>query len=172
MDVSVIRPVYFAGLYGLFLRRRRPLALKCSVPSRPETPSTQSSKSTANQSIRGLLHSTFGSSGPVTNPAPKLPSWNTPLSFCRAWSCHGRVRYFKETANTRMSMNMVYIREAVYDKVQRVGFGFHDVHSSGQLINRALRICRASALSFRRPCWSRWISFWRCLQHHPDLDAQ
>jgi ATP-binding cassette subfamily B protein len=49
------------------------------------------------------------------------------------------VRYFKETANTRMSMNMVYyIREAVYDKVQRAGFGFHDVHSSGQLINRAL----------------------------------
>jgi len=49
------------------------------------------------------------------------------------------VRYLKETANTRMSMNMVfYIREAVYDKVQRVGFGFHDVHSSGQLINRAL----------------------------------
>jgi ABC-type multidrug transport system fused ATPase/permease subunit len=49
------------------------------------------------------------------------------------------VRYFKETANTRMSMNMVfYIREAVYDKVQRVGFAFHDVHSSGQLINRAL----------------------------------
>ncbi len=31
-----------------------------------------------------------------------------------------------------------YIREAVYDKVQRAGFGFHDVHSSGQLINRAL----------------------------------
>ncbi len=30
------------------------------------------------------------------------------------------VRYFKETANTRMSMNMVYyIREAVYDKIQR-----------------------------------------------------
>jgi ATP-binding cassette subfamily B protein len=49
------------------------------------------------------------------------------------------VRYFKETANTRMSMNMVYyIREAVYDKVQRAGFAFHDVHSSGQLINRAL----------------------------------
>jgi ATP-binding cassette subfamily B protein len=49
------------------------------------------------------------------------------------------VRYFKETASTRMSMNMVfYLREAVYDKVQRVGFGFHDAHSSGQLINRAL----------------------------------
>jgi len=49
------------------------------------------------------------------------------------------VRYFKETSNMRMSMNMVFhIREAVYDKVQRVGFGFHDVHSSGQLINRAL----------------------------------
>ena len=49
------------------------------------------------------------------------------------------VRYYKETANMRMSMNMVfYIREAVYDKVQRAGFGFHDVHTSGQLINRAL----------------------------------
>jgi ATP-binding cassette subfamily B protein len=49
------------------------------------------------------------------------------------------VRYFKETSNMRMSMIMVFhIREAVYDKVQRVGFGFHDVHSSGQLINRAL----------------------------------
>jgi ATP-binding cassette subfamily B protein len=49
------------------------------------------------------------------------------------------VRYFKETSNTYMSMEMVFhIRAAVYDKVQRVGFGFHDVHSSGQLINRAL----------------------------------
>jgi hypothetical protein len=29
-----------------------------------------------------------------------------------------------------MSMTMVfYIREAVYDKLQRVGFGFHDVLS-------------------------------------------
>jgi ATP-binding cassette subfamily B protein len=48
-------------------------------------------------------------------------------------------RYFKEVANARMSMEMVfYIREAVYDKLQRVGFGFHDAISSGQLINRAL----------------------------------
>ncbi|MDP9173438.1 MAG: ABC transporter ATP-binding protein/permease [Planctomycetota bacterium] len=49
------------------------------------------------------------------------------------------VRYCKETANARMSMEMVFhIREAVYDKLQRVGFGFHDALSSGQLINRAL----------------------------------
>lgn len=49
------------------------------------------------------------------------------------------VRYLREVANSKMSMNMVfYIREAVYDKVQRVGFGFHDAISSGQLINRAL----------------------------------
>ncbi len=49
------------------------------------------------------------------------------------------VRFFREIANANMSMNMVYyIREAVYDKLQRVGFGFHDVISSGQLINRAL----------------------------------
>ncbi len=49
------------------------------------------------------------------------------------------LRYFRETANTRLSMTMVYyIREAIYDKIQRVGFAFHDKVSTGQLINRAL----------------------------------
>lgn len=49
------------------------------------------------------------------------------------------LRYLKEVANTRMSMHLVFfIREAIYDKLQRVGFGFHDALSSGQLINRAL----------------------------------
>jgi ATP-binding cassette subfamily B protein len=49
------------------------------------------------------------------------------------------LRYAREVANTKLSMTMVfYIREAVYDKLQRVGFGFHDAVSSGQLINRAL----------------------------------
>ncbi|HSV15449.1 MAG TPA: ABC transporter ATP-binding protein, partial [Tepidisphaeraceae bacterium] len=49
------------------------------------------------------------------------------------------LRYLREVANSKFSMNMVfYIREAVYDKVQHVGFGFHDALSSGQLINRAL----------------------------------
>ncbi|HWE00855.1 MAG TPA: ABC transporter ATP-binding protein [Tepidisphaeraceae bacterium] len=48
-------------------------------------------------------------------------------------------RYLRVVAGVKMSMNMVfYIREAVYDKLQRVGFGFHDAVSSGQLINRAL----------------------------------
>ena len=54
-------------------------------------------------------------------------------------SAYALLRYLREVANTRMSMEMVYyIREAVYDKLQRVGFGFHDAISSGQLINRAL----------------------------------
>lgn len=49
------------------------------------------------------------------------------------------LRYLREVQNTRFSMSMVYyIREAVYDKIQRVGFGFHDAISSGQLINRSL----------------------------------
>jgi ATP-binding cassette subfamily B protein len=49
------------------------------------------------------------------------------------------LRYVREVTNTKLSMTMVfYIREAVYDKLQRVGFGFHDAISSGQLINRAL----------------------------------
>lgn len=54
-------------------------------------------------------------------------------------AAYGVLRYLREVANTKMSMEMVYyIREAVYDKLQRVGFGFHDALSSGQLINRAL----------------------------------
>ncbi|CAN5513883.1 ABC transporter ATP-binding protein [soil metagenome] len=49
------------------------------------------------------------------------------------------LRYLKEVSNSKMSMNLVfYIREAIYDKLQRVGFGFHDALSTGQLINRAL----------------------------------
>jgi len=49
------------------------------------------------------------------------------------------LRYRRFVAEARLSMMMVfYIREAVYDKLQRVGFGFHDALSSGQLINRAL----------------------------------
>jgi ABC-type multidrug transport system fused ATPase/permease subunit len=49
------------------------------------------------------------------------------------------VRYLREVANAKMSMNMVYyLREGVYDKLQRVGFSFHDAISTGQLINRAL----------------------------------
>jgi ATP-binding cassette subfamily B protein len=49
------------------------------------------------------------------------------------------LRYCREVANMKMSMNMVFhIRQAVYDKLQRVGFGFHDTVSTGQLINRAL----------------------------------
>src|SRR5688500_8770532 len=49
------------------------------------------------------------------------------------------LRYLREVANSKMSMTMVfYLREAVYEKLQRVGFAFHDAVSSGQLINRAL----------------------------------
>ena len=49
------------------------------------------------------------------------------------------LRYLKEVADTKMSMHLVFfLREAIYDKLQRVGFGFHDALSSGQLINRAL----------------------------------
>ena len=47
--------------------------------------------------------------------------------------------YLRNVSSMRFSMEMVYyLREAVYDKLQRVGFSFHDSISSGQLINRAL----------------------------------
>lgn len=49
------------------------------------------------------------------------------------------LRFVREIMDTQFSMHGVYyIREAVYDRVQRVGLGFHDAISSGQLINRAL----------------------------------
>lgn len=47
--------------------------------------------------------------------------------------------YLREVTNAKLSMHMVfYIREAVYDKLQRAGFRFHDAISTGELINRAL----------------------------------
>lgn len=54
-------------------------------------------------------------------------------------AAYALLRYLKEVSNSKMSMTLVYyIREAVYDKLQHVGFGFHDQMSSGQLINRSL----------------------------------
>ncbi len=47
--------------------------------------------------------------------------------------------YLREVTNLKMSMYKVfYIREAVYDQLQRVGLRFHDRISTGELINRAL----------------------------------
>jgi ATP-binding cassette subfamily B protein len=58
------------------------------------------------------------------------------LAVTLAWLV---IRYLRSVADTRLSMTMVFhIREAIYDKLQRVGFGFHDAITSGQLINRAL----------------------------------
>ncbi len=49
------------------------------------------------------------------------------------------LRFVREVVNITLSMWMVFgIREAVYQKLQTVGFSFHDRVPSGQLINRAL----------------------------------
>ncbi|HEY4328463.1 MAG TPA: ABC transporter ATP-binding protein, partial [Phycisphaerae bacterium] len=51
----------------------------------------------------------------------------------------GLVRFCREYINIKFSMDMVYpMRAGMYDRLQRVGFAFHDEHSSGALINRAL----------------------------------
>lgn len=50
----------------------------------------------------------------------------------------------RAVAGTWQSMSMVFhMRAAVYDRLQRVGFSFHDQHSTGQLINRALNDLQA-----------------------------
>ncbi len=47
--------------------------------------------------------------------------------------------YAREVSNAKLSMHLVFgLREAIYDKLQRVGLGFHDAISTGELINRAL----------------------------------
>jgi ATP-binding cassette subfamily B protein len=49
------------------------------------------------------------------------------------------LRYLREVSAMKLSMEMVfYLREAVYDKLQRAGFSFHDAIPTGQLINRSL----------------------------------
>lgn len=49
------------------------------------------------------------------------------------------VNLLRSLANTKLSMDMVYfMRSEAYDKLQNVGFDFHDQHSTGQIINRAL----------------------------------
>ncbi|MFO0839500.1 MAG: ABC transporter ATP-binding protein [Phycisphaerae bacterium] len=47
--------------------------------------------------------------------------------------------YCREVSRSKLSMNVAYyMREAVYDRLQRVGQAFHDRVSTGELINRAL----------------------------------
>lgn len=60
-------------------------------------------------------------------------------AFAALVALYAVLRYLRIVADAKTSMNVVFhIREAVYDKLQRVGFGFHDALSTGQLINRAL----------------------------------
>jgi len=48
-------------------------------------------------------------------------------------------RFIREFVNAKFTMDIVFhMRAEVYDRLQRVGFAFHDEHSSGALINRAL----------------------------------
>jgi ABC-type multidrug transport system fused ATPase/permease subunit len=90
----------------------------------------------------------LGGSGPAGS---HKPDWNTFLhgSLHVALILIGMLalfillssicNFFRSVVNTRLSMDMVFhMRSAVYDQLQQVGFSFHDAHSSGQLINRAL----------------------------------
>lgn len=59
--------------------------------------------------------------------------------FALLIAAYGVLRYLRIVADAKTSMHVVFhIRAAVYDKLQRVGFAFHDRLSTGQLINRAL----------------------------------
>jgi ABC-type multidrug transport system fused ATPase/permease subunit len=47
--------------------------------------------------------------------------------------------FFRNVVTSKFTMEMVfYMRGAVYDRLQNVGFAFFDSHTSGALINRAL----------------------------------
>jgi ATP-binding cassette subfamily B protein len=48
------------------------------------------------------------------------------------------IQFLREVSGSKLSMHKVFfIREAVYDRLQRLGQAFHDAHSTGELINRA-----------------------------------
>jgi ATP-binding cassette subfamily B protein len=52
---------------------------------------------------------------------------------------HALLIWIRTVTVSWQNMSMVYyMRAAVYDRLQRVGFAFHDRHASGALINRAL----------------------------------
>jgi len=96
-----------------------------------------------------VQHLAFERSAPVSPESLHL--WlttpNTPghtLFMALIWLAVARVVFgvlvwAKTYCSTWQSMSMVYfMREAVYDRLQRVGFSFYDQYSTGQLINRAL----------------------------------
>ena len=101
---------------------------------------SQSASSATSQSLTASTPPSSTWERLITSPSPQLEN----VYFSILWLILLSVllllaRFWREIANMRFSMNMVFfIREAVYDKIQRVGFGFHDSVSSGQLINRAL----------------------------------
>jgi len=93
---------------------------------------------------------TMVESEPVPNP-PGLWEWlHTPsgpgeaLWMSLLWLGLAKIvlsflAWAKTLSGSWQSMSMVfYMRSAVYDRLQRVGFTFHDQYSTGQLINRAL----------------------------------
>lgn len=72
--------------------------------------------------------------GPEATALRDAVLWLALLSLAMAL-----LSFFREQANMKLSMHKVFfIREAVYDKLQRVGMRFHHQISTGELINRAL----------------------------------
>lgn len=60
--------------------------------------------------------------------------WMAGVQLLMGWTI-----YLRNVWDGRFSMRAVYyIREAVYDRLQHIGFSFHDRMTSGQIINRAL----------------------------------
>lgn len=73
------------------------------------------------------------------NPSGKAELWRALLILAGAKVVWGLLMWAKTWCTAWQSMSMVfYMRAAVYDRLQRVGFAFHDNFASGHLINRAL----------------------------------
>lgn len=75
----------------------------------------------------------------ITPGSPGHPLFLSLIGLAVARAIFGLLAWAKTYCSTWQSMSMVfYMREAVYDRLQRVGFSFYDQYSTGQLINRAL----------------------------------
>jgi len=92
----------------------------------------------------------MAATGGTEAPWPGLWTWlNTPDQGQELWHALlwlglaklilGLLAWGKHLAGTWQSMSMVYyMRAALYDRLQRVGFSFHDQYGTGEIINRSL----------------------------------
>ncbi len=76
----------------------------------------------------------------LTSSEPDVAALRAAIGWLAAYMlCGALLAYHREVSRGKLSMQVAFhMREATYDKLQRVGLAFHDRITTGELINRAL----------------------------------